>query len=99
MSSAPENKASMAEGPALKLVHCIRAAEPKALAKDPFALPTMACAWVILGNAPTRIAVCPRDGTETRSTTKPNPRMYRFIIPALVRSSRATADNLIHFAH
>src|SRR5579859_7902020 len=55
---APANKASMAAGPALKLVHCTFTCGPMALSNQAFALPTMACAWVMLGNAPTRIVVC-----------------------------------------
>src|ERR1700726_3752837 len=55
---APPNKASMAAGPALKLVHCTLTCGPMALSKKPLALPTMACACVMLGNAPTRIVVC-----------------------------------------
>src|SRR5271166_723239 len=57
MSIAPAKRASMAEGPALKLVHCTLTCGPMALSNQPLALPTMACAWVIFGNAPTRITV------------------------------------------
>src|SRR5215469_5203708 len=48
----------MADGPALKLVHCTLTCGPIALSNHPLALPTMACAWVMLGNAPTRRAAC-----------------------------------------
>src|SRR5579871_3777411 len=58
MSIAPPNKASIAAGPALKLVHCTLTPGPMALSKNPLAFPTMACAWVMLGNAPTRIVTC-----------------------------------------
>src|SRR6478609_8874919 len=51
---APAKSASMAEGPALKLVHCTFTCGPMAFSNHPFALPTMAWAWVMLGNAPTR---------------------------------------------
>ena len=57
MSIAPANSASIAEGPALKLVHCTFTCGPMALSNQPFALPTMACACVMLGNAPTRIVL------------------------------------------
>src|SRR5579871_5376208 len=55
MSIAPANRASMAAGPALKLVHCTLTWGPIALSKKPLALPTIACACVMFGNAPTRI--------------------------------------------
>src|SRR5208282_4040304 len=58
MSIAPPNSASMADGPALKLVHCTLTCGPIALSNHPFALATIACAWVMLGNAPTRMTVC-----------------------------------------
>src|SRR5579872_5771249 len=48
----------MAEGPALKLVHCTLTCGPMAFSNQPLALPTMACGCVTLGNAPTRITVC-----------------------------------------
>src|SRR5580704_2587090 len=54
---APANRASIAAGPALKLVHCTLTCGPMALSKKPLALPTMACACVILGKAPTRMVV------------------------------------------
>src|SRR5579862_12990 len=57
MSIAPANKASIADGPALKLVHCTLTCGPMALSNQPLALPTMACAWVMFGNAPTRMVV------------------------------------------
>src|SRR5438477_5024413 len=54
MSIAPAKSASMAAGPALKVLHSIFTFGPSAFSKEPFALPTMACACVMLGNAPTR---------------------------------------------
>src|SRR5579884_2757129 len=47
----------MAEGPALKLVHWILTFGPMALSNQPLDLPTMACACVMFGNAPTRTVV------------------------------------------
>src|SRR5689334_13310489 len=61
MSMAPANRASMAEGPALKLFHSTLAAGRMAFSNQPLALPTMACACVMLGKAPTRMTTsCPR---------------------------------------
>src|SRR5580700_1890205 len=57
MSIAPANSASIAEGPALKLVHCTLTCGPIALSNQPLALPIMAWACVMLGNAPTRIVL------------------------------------------
>src|ERR1019366_2449357 len=57
MSIAPANKASIAEGPALKLFHSILTWGPIAFSNQPLFLPTIACGCVILGNAPTRITV------------------------------------------
>src|SRR5579871_720457 len=54
---APAKRASIAEGPALKLVHCTLTCGPMAFSKKPLALPTMACACVMLGNAPTRMVL------------------------------------------
>src|SRR5580698_5690964 len=73
MSMAPANRASMAAGPALKLVHCTLTWGLMALSKNPFALPTMACAWVMLGNAPTRIVFalpCPHAAIEVMRKAK-----------------------------
>src|SRR6201987_4307619 len=58
MSIAPANKASIAEGPALKLRHSIFTFGPMDFSTHPFAFPIIGCAWVILGNAPTRITIC-----------------------------------------
>src|SRR5580698_7173930 len=57
MSIAPANKASIAEGPALKLFHSILTCGPIALSNHPLLLPTIACGCVIFGNAPTRTTV------------------------------------------
>src|SRR2546426_9594927 len=62
---APENSASIAEGPALKLFQSIFAFEPSAFSNHPLALPTIACGCVIFGNAPTRMTVpCPQPEIE-----------------------------------
>src|SRR2546429_1858486 len=62
---APENSASIAEGPALKLFQSIFTLEPSAFSNHPLALPTMACGCVIFGNAPTRMTVpCPQPEIE-----------------------------------
>src|SRR5215467_8891002 len=66
---APAKRASMAEGPALKLVHWSFTCGPIALSNHPLALPTIACAWVIFGKAPTRITVwpaCPQASEATK---------------------------------
>src|SRR5215467_11935165 len=57
MSIAPANSASIAVGPALKLFQSILTFGPMAFSKYPFAFPTMAWGWVMLGNAPTWITV------------------------------------------
>src|ERR1700753_2134975 len=71
MSIAPAKSASIAAGPALKLVHSTFTCDPMALSKKPLFFPTMACACVMLGKAPTRIAVCPQAEIEIASTTSP----------------------------
>src|SRR5580704_18281319 len=60
MSIAPANRASIAEGPALKLFHSILTCGPMALSNHPLLLPTIACGCVMFGNAPTRTAVWPQ---------------------------------------
>src|SRR5271167_4151384 len=65
MSIAPANNASIAEGPALKVFQSIFTFGPMAFSNQPFAFPTMACAWVMLGNAPTRMTVWPNPGEIT----------------------------------
>src|SRR5215469_14170234 len=69
MSIAPAKRASMAEGPALKLVHCSLTCGPIALSNQPLALPTIACACVIFGKAPTRTTVWPPCPQATEATT------------------------------
>src|SRR5690348_6691553 len=68
MSIAPAKSASMAEGPALKLVHWIFTLDPIALSNQPLALPIIGCACVMLGNAPTRIIVWPESEPENPAT-------------------------------
>src|SRR5215468_501115 len=63
---APANSASMADGPALKLFHSTLASDAMAFSNQPLAFPTIACGWVMLGNAPTRITVWAR----TRGASK-----------------------------
>src|SRR5215475_5070681 len=58
MSMAPANRASIAAGPALKVFHSTLALDPRAWSKARFALPTIAWACVIFGNAPTRTVTC-----------------------------------------
>src|ERR1700687_4300331 len=70
MSMAPANRASIAEGPALKLVHCTLTCGPMALSNQPLAFPTMAWAWVMLGQAPTRMVVCALPETMATSAIK-----------------------------
>src|SRR5580704_5010332 len=72
MSIAPAKSASIAAGPALKLVHCTLTCGPIALSNQPLALPTMACACVILGNAPTRMVFAPPCAQAGSETAKAN---------------------------
>src|ERR1035441_3957679 len=68
MSIAPANKASIADGPALKLFHSILTWGPIALSNHPLFLPTIACGCVMLGNAPTRMTVsAPAHAPSTKS--------------------------------
>src|SRR5581483_1442101 len=72
MSIAPANKASMADGPALKVFQSIFVCCPMALSNQPFALPIMACGCVMLGKAPTRItAFCPKETPVACATKSP----------------------------
>src|SRR2546428_13165914 len=68
MSIAPANRASIADGPALKLVHWILTFDPIPFSNQPLALPIIGCAWVILGNAPTRMVVWARSAPEKQKT-------------------------------
>src|ERR1700682_4489975 len=77
---APENSASIAEGPALKLFQSIFAFEPSAFSNHPLALPTMACGCVIFGNAPTRMTIpCPQAEMEKMRTKTDMIRIFLFI--------------------
>ena len=68
MSIAPANKASIAEGPALKLFHSILTCGPIAFSNQPLLLPTIACGCVMLGNAPTRMTVCAPANAPSKKT-------------------------------
>src|SRR2546425_6819113 len=87
MSMAPANRASIADGPALKLVHWILTFDPIAFSNQPLALPIIGCAWVILGNAPTRIVVWARRTPENRQRTA-RTQTVRTQIPLLPQSHR-----------
>src|SRR5258708_1966303 len=51
MSIAPAKSASIAAGPALHVFHSICPPGPRARSKRPLPFPTIACEWVMLGNA------------------------------------------------
>src|SRR5438128_5623151 len=87
MSIAPANRASIADGPALKLVHWILTFDPIPFSNQPLALPIIGCAWVILGNAPTRIVVWARRTPENRQRTA-RTQPVRTQIPLLPQSHR-----------
>src|SRR6266566_598906 len=87
MSIAPANRASIADGPALKLVHWILTFDPIPFSNQPLALPIIGCAWVILGNAPTRIVVWARRTPENRQRTA-RTQQVRTQIPLLPQSHR-----------
>src|SRR2546427_4001422 len=87
MSMAPANRASIADGPALKLVHWILTFDPIPFSNQPLALPIIGCAWVILGNAPTRIVVWARRTPENRQRTA-RTQTVRTQIPLLPQSHR-----------
>src|SRR2546429_7256799 len=87
MSIAPANRASIADGPALKLVHWILTFDPIPCSNQPLALPIIGCAWVILGNAPTRIVVWARRTPENRQRTA-RTQPVRTQIPLLPQSHR-----------
>src|SRR3954465_1069629 len=69
MSIAPARRASMAEGPALKLRHSIFTSEPIAFSNEPLALPIIGWAWVMFGKAPTRMTVWALSATDTATRT------------------------------
>src|ERR1700722_798751 len=66
MSIAPANRASIAEGPALKLFQSILTCGPIAFSNHPLLFPTMAWECVIFGNAPTRMTLCPAQSVVAR---------------------------------
>src|SRR5215472_7962377 len=68
MSIAPANSASIADGPALKLFQSTLTFGPMAFSNQPFALPTIACEWVIFGNAPTWMTLCPEQNEDTSTS-------------------------------
>src|ERR1019366_8150905 len=89
MSIAPANKASMAEGPALKLFHSIFTPDPIDFSNHPLLLPTIAWGCVIFGNAPTRITLCPATNAEelnNSARTARRPSVAR--TPSLAKSFR-----------
>src|ERR1700732_4506252 len=81
MSIAPANRASMAEGPALKLFQSILTWDPIAFSNHPLFLPTIACGCVILGNAPTRMTVCAAAKAPSKRTQPAEPKKLRLIMP------------------
>src|SRR5215471_19713218 len=89
MSIAPANRASIAEGPALKLVHWIFTFGPIALSNQPLALPIIGCACVMLGNAPTRITVCAETEPQNPTTMTNNHKAQVPIPPLRLRSRLA----------
>src|SRR5580693_1617582 len=80
MSIAPANRASIAEGPALKLFHSILTCGPMALSNHPLLLPTIACGCVMFGNAPTRTAVSAPANTPSEKNTKAENRNPRLVM-------------------
>src|SRR5690349_1053477 len=79
MSIAPANRASIADGPALKLFHSTFTFGPMALSKNPLAFPTIACGWVMFGNAPTRTVFCENPSTANSTTKSKVPKTLLFI--------------------
>src|SRR5271170_1321897 len=80
MSIAPAKRASMAEGPALKLVHCTFTCGPIALSKNPLALPTIAWACVMLGNAPTRMVLALPWAQPEAAVARPSARPIQILL-------------------
>src|SRR5271166_5415606 len=80
MSIAPANKASIAEGPALKLFHSILTWGPIAFSNQPLFLPTIACGCVILGNAPTRMTVWAAANAPSRKTKQADIRKLHLVM-------------------
>src|SRR6267378_3882525 len=97
MSIAPANSASIAEGPALKVFQSIVTLGPMRFSNQLLALPTMAWACVMLGNAPTRMTLCAEAVIPTNNkkiaAIKPRLVMPLFLFAApLLR----TARRLVH---
>src|ERR1019366_8443646 len=88
MSIAPANKASIAEGPALKLFHSILTWGPIAFSNHPLFLPTIACGCVILGNAPTRITVCAPANTPSKKNKQVEAKKLRLVMALALRQHR-----------
>src|ERR1035437_3425449 len=88
MSIAPANKASIAEGPALKLFHSILTWGPIAFSNHPLFLPTMACGCVILGNAPTRITVCAPANAPSKRNQQAEAKKLRLVMALASRQHR-----------
>src|SRR5258706_2031042 len=78
MSIAPANSASIAEGPALKVFQSIVTLGPMRFSNQLLALPTMAWACVMLGNAQTRLTLC------AEAVTRKNNKKIAAIKPRLV---------------
>src|SRR5579872_1544208 len=85
MSMAPANRASIAEGPALKLVHSTLTWGPIAFSNQPFALPTIAWGWLIFGNAPTRMTVCAKAPTVHAVNINSNVKRVFLIVRPIIR--------------
>src|ERR1035437_9225524 len=88
MSIAPANKASIAEGPALKLFHSILTWGPIAFSNQPLFLPTIACGCVILGNAPTRITAWATANVPSRKTKPAEVKKLRLVMALPFRQHR-----------
>src|ERR1019366_3109702 len=88
MSIAPANKASIAEGPALKLFHSILTWGPIAFSNHPFFLPTIACGCVILGNAPTRMTVWAPANTPSKKIKQAEAKKLRLVMALAFRQHR-----------
>src|SRR5260221_9039649 len=80
MSIAPANRASIAEGPALKLFQSILTWGPIAFSNHPLFLPTIACGCVILGNAPTQIELCAPASAPSKKTNNAETKKSRLVM-------------------
>src|SRR5271169_165367 len=85
MSIAPANKASIAEGPALKLFHSIFTCGPIAFSNQALLLPTIACGCVMLGKAPTRMTVCPAANAPSTKNKLVQTRKLRLVMAHVPR--------------